>query len=89
MSERIPSPEDILLALTTVGYTEDEAAAGIDQIKRRGISIGHIAAQENMLATIGEVARQMKVVAWDEGYAVGQTDHDCDATNPYREETHE
>ena len=31
----------------------------------------------------------VKAAAWDEGYAVGLTDHDCDATNPYREETHE
>ena len=29
---------------------------------------------------------RIKAAAWDEGYAVGQTDHDCDATNPYREE---
>lgn len=33
-----------------------------------------------------DMLNSVRASAWDEGYAVGQTDHDCDATNPYRKE---
>lgn len=66
MSERIPTAEDIHLALVSVGYTEDEATEGIERIKRRGIGIGHLAAQETMQASIGGAFREAKAEVWDE-----------------------
>ena len=86
MGERIPTAEDIRLALTTVGYTEDEAAEGIELIKKRGIGIGHEMARETMQASIGDAVRKLQAIAWDEGYAAGQTDDEFEATNPYRGE---
>lgn len=67
MSERIPSPEDILLALTTVGYTDSEAAEGVENIKRRGVAIGHEMAREATQASIGGALRKAQAIAWDEG----------------------
>ena len=100
MSERIPTAEDIRLALTTVGYTEDEAAEGVERIKKRGIGIGHEMARETMQASIGDAFRKAQAVAWDEGaetawkntgegfngeYAHGYSTHD--GTVPFREAT--
>ena len=100
MSERIPTAEDIRLALTTVGYTEDEAAEGIDRIKKRGIGIGHEMARETMQASIGDAVRKLQAIAWDEGFGAGDgygydgalfehgiaiTEPEA-PTNPYREE---
>jgi len=90
MSERIPTADDIRLALVSVGYTEDEAAGGIERIKKRGVGIGHLAAEENMQASIGAAFREAKAEAWDEGYEAAARYHDLDtefaAANPYREE---
>ena len=85
MSERIPTAEDIRLALTTVGYTEDEAAEGIDRIKKRGIGIGHEMARETMQASIGDAFRKAQRIAWDEGHHAGRNGHGR-FVNPYREE---
>lgn len=91
MSERIPGVEDIRQALRHDGWTLDEADEGIDRIKRRGIGIGHLAAQENMQASIGAAFREAKAEAWDEGAAKG-SEVGADAiilnpmrANPYRE----
>ena len=100
MSERIPTAEDIRLALTTVGYTEDEAAEGIDRIKKRCIGIGHEMAREAMQASIGAAFRKAQAIAWGEGFDAGEGrgydgalfEHGIaitepeDPTNPYREE---
>ena len=86
MTERIPMAEDIRLALVSVGYTEDEAAEGVERIKKRGIGIGHEMARETMQASIGDAVRKLQAIAWDEGYAAGQTDDEFEATNPYRED---
>ena len=97
MSERIPTAGDIRLALTTVGYAEDEAAEGIDRIKKRGIGIGHEMARETMQASIGDAFRKAQAIAWDEGNRAGASDqaawdgwryHPRDKhpiPNPYRE----
>ena len=88
MGERIPTAEDIRLALTTVGYTEDEAAEGIDRIKQRGIGIGQEMARETMQASIGDAVRKLQAIAWDEGYEAGLailSDGQAFAENPYRE----
>ena len=89
MGERIPTVGDIRLALTTVGYTEDEAAEGIDRIKKRGIGIGHEMARETMQASIGEAVRKLQAIAWDEGYEAAAKYHSLDTEhgepNPYRE----
>ena len=84
MSEQIPTTEDIRLALTTVGYTEDEAAEGIDRIKKRGIGIGHEMARETMQASIGDAVRKLQAIAWDEGHHAGRNGHGR-FVNPYRE----
>ena len=87
MSERIPSPEDILLALTTVGYTDSEAAEGVENIKRRGVAIGHEMAREATQLSIGGAFRKAQAIAWDEGYEAGLavlSDGPAFATNPYR-----
>lgn len=94
MTERIPTVEDILLVLTTVGYTDAEAAEGIERIKKRGVGIGHLAAQENMQASIGAAFREAKAEAWDEGREAFEAAHRWDnaepwqhlTANPYREE---
>lgn len=90
MSERIPMGEDIRQALKNDGWTLDEADEGIDRIKRRGIGIGHLAAQENMQASIGAAFREAKAEAWDEGYEAAAKYHSLDTEhgepNPYREE---
>ena len=88
MSERIPTAEDIRMALTTVGYTEDEAAEGIDRIKKRGIGIGHEMARQTMQASIGDAVRKLQAIAWDEGMEAGLailSDGQAFAENPYRE----
>ena len=101
MSERIPTAEDIRLALTTVGYTEDEAAEGIDRIKKRGIGIGHEMARETTQASVAVAFRKAQAIAWEEGHSWGWSDaqdaHDVRqimgradwpqrTPNPYREE---
>ena len=56
------------------------------------VYINHRAPGDTTEGLVAEARRglaKIKAEAWDEGYAVGQADHDCDATNPYREETHE
>ena len=88
MSERIPTAEDIRLALTTVGYTEDEAAEGIDRIKKRGIGIGQEMARETMQASIGDAFRKAQAIAWDEGAEAFQAAAiilNQMHSNPYRE----
>ena len=84
MSERIPTAGDIRLALVSVGYTEDEAAEGIERIKRRGIGIGHEMARETMQASIGDAVRKLQAIAWDEGHHAGRNGHGR-FVNPYRE----
>lgn len=91
MSERIPAVGDIRQALRSDGWTLDEADEGIERIKRRGIGIGHLAAQENMQASIGDAVRKLQAIAWDEGAAKG-SEVGADAiilnpmhANPYRE----
>ena len=84
MSERIPTAEDIRLALTTVGYTEDEAAEGIERIRQRGIGIGHEMARETMQASIGDAVRKLQAIAWDEGHHAGRNGHGR-FVNPYWE----
>ena len=97
MSERIPTAEDIRLAMIEVGYTHYEADDAIEAVKRRGVGIGHLAAQENMQASIGAAFREAKAEAWDEGNRAGVSDqaawdgwryHPRDKHpihNPYRE----
>lgn len=41
---------------------------------------------ENPSDEFDRFVARVKAEAWNEGYAAGQADHDCDATNPYREE---
>ena len=94
MGERIPTAEDIRLALTTVGYAEDEAAEGIDRIKKRGIGIGHEMAREAMQASIGDAVRKLQAIAWDEGQLAGVDDAFARTltrlhANPYREASDE
>ena len=89
MGERIPTVGDIRLALTTVGYTEDEAAEGIDRIKKRGIGIGHEMARQTMQASIGDAVRKLQAIAWDEGYEAFQAaaiHPRSTLLNPYRED---
>lgn len=89
MSERIPMGEDIRQALKNDGWTLDEADEGIDRIKRRGIGIGHMAAQENMQASIGAAFREAKAEAWDEGMEAGQRAiilKEYTPDNPYRKD---
>lgn len=85
MSERIPTMGDIMLALTTVGYTDAEAAEGVERIKKRGIGIGHEMARETMQASIGDAVRKLQAIAWDEGHHAGRNGHGR-FVNPYREE---
>ena len=88
MGERIPTVGDIRLALTTVGYTEDEAAEGIDRIKKRCIGIGHEMAREAMQASIGDAVRKLQAIAWDEGAEAFQAAAiilNQMHANPYRE----
>ena len=91
MGERIPTAEDIRLALTTVGYTEDEAAEGIERIKKRGIGIGQEMARETVREATADAVRKLQAIAWDEGAAKG-SEVGADAiilnpmhANPYRE----
>lgn len=92
MSERIPTADDIRQALRMDGWTHDEANEGIDRIKRRGIGIGQEMAREAMQASIGDAARKLQAIAWDEGAAKG-SEVGADAiilnpmhANPYRED---
>ena len=89
MSERIPTVEDIMLALEAVGYTDAEASEGVERIKKRGIGIGHEMARETMQASIGEAVRKLQAIAWDEGYEAAAKYHSLDTEhgepNPYRE----
>lgn len=95
MTERIPMADDIRQALRHDGWTFDEADEGIERIKKRGI--GHLAAQENMQASIGAAFREAKAEAWDEGNRWGFERHCNDqencwdetelvGLNPYRDE---
>ena len=88
MSERIPTMGDIMLALTTVGYTDAEAAEGVERIKKRGIGIGREMARETMQASIGGAFRKAQAIAWGEGMDAGQraiTLKEYTPDNPYRE----
>ena len=92
MSERIPTAEDVRLALIEVGYTHYEADDAIERIKQRGIGIGQEMARETMQASIGGAFRKAQAIAWDEDAAKG-SEVGADAiilnpmhTNPYREE---
>lgn len=80
MSERIPTAEDIRLALIEVGYTHYEADDAIEAVKRSGIGIGHEMARD--------AVRKLRRIAWDEGYESGLAvlcDGPSFAENPYRE----
>ena len=89
MGERIPTAGDIRLALTTVGYTEDEAAEGIERIRQRGIGIGHEMARQTMQASIGDAVRKLQEIAWDEGaeaFQAAAIHPRSTLLNPYRED---
>lgn len=75
MTERIP----------TVGYTDAEAAEGVENIKRRGVAIGHEIAREATQASIGAAFREAKAGAWDDGFRAGRNGH-SPYVNPYRGE---
>ena len=100
MSDYTPTARDIRLALLAAGFTENEAAEGIERIRQRGIGIGHEMAREAMQASIGDAVRKAQAIAWDEGFDAGEGrgydgalfEHGIaitepeDPTNPYREE---
>ena len=55
-------------------------------VEASGASMAQESYYAEQVAEFERGIARIKAAAWDEGYAVGQTDHDCDATNPYREE---
>ena len=63
-------------------YTPDEEQVREQYTQEQPPQIGSVAEKR---AEFDRFIAGIKAEAWEEGYAVGQTDHDCDATNPYRE----
>ena len=91
MSERIPTAEDVRLALIEVGYTHYEADDAIERIKRRYMAAGHDLARETVREAASDAVRKLQAIAWDEGAAKG-SEVGADAiilnpmhANPYRE----
>ena len=69
MSEYVPTVGELLQAY----------------VEASGASMAQESYYAEQVAEFERGIARIKAEAWDEGYAVGQADHDCDATNPYRE----
>ena len=74
MSERIPTAEDVRLALIEVGYTHYEADDAIERIKRRYMAAGHDLARETVREATSDAVRKLQAIAWDEGNRAGASD---------------
>ena len=58
-------------------------------VEASGASMAQESYYAEQVAEFERGLARIKAEAWDEGYAAGQADHDCDATNPHREDDDE